>query len=146
MVQKRHKIGLGSRIANSAADFTRGDIECRDQGFRAMADIFELPPFDVPGLHRQAGRSALQRLNTGHLVDRNSLHALFGGVGGGLIHRADIGALGVELGIRLRRQPVTATVRLEIGLFFKNRPTEPCEMLLTMPRATDCRASSLWLQ
>jgi hypothetical protein len=80
-----------------------------------MADIFELPPFDVPGLHRQAGRGALQRLNTGHLVDRNSLHA-FGGVGGGLIHRADIGTLGVELGIRLRPNFATYICQaIEIG-------------------------------
>ena len=143
MVQKRHKIGLGSRIANSAADFTRGDIECRDQGFGAMADIFELPPFDVPGLHRQARGGTLQRLNTGHLIDRNGLRTLFGGAGSGLIHRTDIGALRIEIGIGFGRQPVTVAVRLEIGLFFKNRPTELCEMLLTMPRATDCRASSL---
>ena len=108
-----------------------------------MADIFELPPFDVAGLHRQAWGGAFQRLNTSHLVDRNGLHALFGGGGGGLIHRADVGALRVELGIRLGRQPVTVAMRLEIGLFFKNRPTEPCEMFLTMPRATNCRASSL---
>jgi hypothetical protein len=57
----------------------------------------------------------LQRLNTGHLVDRNGLPALFGGGAGGLIDRADVGALGVELGIRLRRQPVTVAMRLEIG-------------------------------
>ena len=134
------------RIADGAADFARGDIERRDQGFGAMADILELPPFDVPGLHRQARRGAFQRLDTGHLVDRDGLHTLFRGGGGRLIHRADIGALGVEVGIRLRRQPVAVAMRLEIGLFFKKRPTEPCEMLLTMPRATDCRASSLWLQ
>jgi hypothetical protein len=108
-----------------------------------MADIFELPPFDVAGLHRQAWRGALQRLNTGHLVDRNGLHALFGDTGSGLIHRADVSTLRVEVGIRLGCQPVTVAMWLEIGLFFKNRPTEPCEMLVTMPRATDCRASSL---
>jgi integrase/recombinase XerD len=65
---------------------------------------------------------------------------------GRLIHRADIGALRIEVGIWLGRQPVTVAVWLEIGLFFKKRPTEPCEILLTMPRATACRASSLWLQ
>ena len=99
--------------------------------------------FDVSGLHRQVRGGTLQRLDTGHLVDRNGLLALFGSGGGGLIHRADIGALGVECGIRLGGQPVTVAMRLEIGLFFKKRPTELCEMLLTMPRATDCRASSL---
>jgi hypothetical protein len=111
-----------------------------------MPDVLELSPFDMPGLHRQARRRTLQRLNTGHLIDRNGLHTLFRGAGGDLIHRTDIGALGVKVGIRLGRQPIAATVRLEIGFFFKNRPTEPCEMLFTMPRATDWRASSLWLQ
>jgi hypothetical protein len=111
-----------------------------------MADILKLPPFDVPGLHRQARRGAFQRLDTGHLVDRDGLNTLLRSGGGSLIHRADIGTLGVEVGIGLRRQPVAVEMRLEIGLFFKKRPTEPCEMLLTMPRATDCRASSLWLQ
>jgi hypothetical protein len=45
-----------------------------------------------------------------------------------------------------RGQPVAVEMRLEIGLFLKKRPTEPCEMLLTMPRmprATDRRASSI---
>ena len=111
-----------------------------------MADILELAPLDVSRLHRQALGGTFQRLDTGHLVDRNGLHTLLGGGGGSLINRADISALRVEVGIRLGCQPVTVAVRLEISLFFKKRPTEPCEMLLTMPRATDCRASSLWLQ
>jgi hypothetical protein len=105
--------------------------------------ILEFAPFGVSRLHRQAWCGAFQCLDTGHLVDRNGLHALFGGAGGRLINRADVGALGVELGIGLWGQPVTAAMRLEIGLFFLKRPTEPCEMLSTMPRATDCRASSL---
>ena len=143
MLQERHEIGLGAAISDGAADLAGGNVECGDQGFGAMPDILELPPFDVSRLHRQARRGAFQRLDTGHFVDRDSLHTLFGGGGGCLVHRADIGALRVEVGIRLGRQPVTVAVRLEIGLFFKKRPTEPCEMLLTMPRATDCRASSL---
>jgi hypothetical protein len=84
-----------------------------------MPDVLELSPFDMPGLHRQARRRTLQRLNTGHLIDRNGLHTLFRGAGGDLIHRTDIGALGVKVGIRLGRQPIAATVRLEIGFFFK---------------------------
>lgn len=111
-----------------------------------MPEVLELASLDVPGLHRQARGGTFQRLDAGHLVDRNGLHTLLCGGGGRLIHRADIGALRVEVGIRLSCQPVTIEMRLEIGLFFKNRPTEPCEILLTMPRATDCQASSLWLQ
>jgi hypothetical protein len=108
-----------------------------------VPDILELAPFDVSRLHWQARSGTFQRLDTGHLVNRNGLHALLGGGRRLLIHCADIGTLGVERGIRLGGQPVTVAMRLEIGLFFKKRPTEPCEMLSTMPRATDCRASSL---
>ncbi len=111
-----------------------------------MPDILELPPLDVSRLQRQARSRAFQRLDTGHLVNRNGLHALLGGGWRRLIHRAVIGALGVEFRVRLRRQPVTIEMWLEISRFFKKRPTEPCEIRLTMPRATDCRASSLWLQ
>ena len=143
VLQERHEICFGAGISDGAADLAGGNVECGDQGFRAMPDVLELPPFDVSGLHRQAWGGPFQRLDTGHLVDRDGLHALLGGGGGRLIDRADVGALGVEVGIRLGRQPVTVAMRLEIGLFFKKRPTEPCEMLLTMPRATDCRASSL---
>jgi hypothetical protein len=46
-LQERHEIHLGASIADGAADFARGDIERRDQGFGAMADILELPPFDL---------------------------------------------------------------------------------------------------
>ena len=92
-LQERHEIRLGAGIADGAADLAGGDIERGDQGFGAMPDVLELPPFDVPGLHRQARGGAFQRLDTGHLVDRNGLNALFGGGGGRLIHRADIGAL-----------------------------------------------------
>src|ERR1700722_9806555 len=38
----------------------RGDIKRGDQGFFAMPDILELPPFDVSRLHRQARRSMFQ--------------------------------------------------------------------------------------
>ena len=85
-------------------------------------------------------------MDAGHLVHRNGLHTFFGGDWGGLIYRADIGALRLEVWIGFGCQPVTVAMWLEIGLLIKKRPTEPCEMLSTMPRATDCRASSLWLQ
>jgi len=142
-VQERHEVSLGAAVPDGATDLACGDIERGDQRFRAVPDILELPPLDLSRLHRQARSRTFQRLDTGHLVNRNGLHALLGGGRGRLIHRADIGALGVEFGIRLGGQPVTVEMWLEIGLFFKKRPTQPCEILLTMPRATDCRASSL---
>jgi hypothetical protein len=37
-------------------------------------------------------------------------------------------------------------MRLEIGLFFKNRPTERCEMLGMRPRRMASSAISRWLQ
>jgi hypothetical protein len=110
-----------------------------------VPDVLELPPLDLPGLHRQAFGGTLQRLDAGHLVDRDGLPASLGGGGGRLIDRAALGALRVEVRIRFWRQPVPVEMRLEIGLFVKKRPTEPCEMLSTMPRATPWRASSLWL-
>src|SRR5205807_6773078 len=71
------------------------------------------------------------------------------GVGGGgrsLVDRADVRALGVESGIGLRGQPVTEAMRLEVGLFFKKRPTERCEMFETRPRRIASSAISRWLQ
>ena len=67
------------------------------------------------------------------------------GARGGLVYFADIGALGVEGGIGLRRQPVAYVMRLEVGFFFKKRPTERCEIFLTMPRRTASSAISRWL-
>ena len=37
-------------------------------------------------------------------------------------------------------------MRFEVGLFFKNRPTERCEMLGTRPRRIASSAISRWLQ
>ena len=54
-----------------------------------MPDVLELPPFDVSRLHRQVLGGTFQRLDAGHLVDRDGLHALLGGSGGRLIHRAE---------------------------------------------------------
>jgi hypothetical protein len=100
-IQERHEIRLGAAVADGAADLACRDIERGDQGFRAMSDVLELSPFDVAGLHRQVRGSTLQRLDTGHLVDRNGLPTLFGSRSRGLIHCANVGAFGVERGIRL---------------------------------------------
>jgi hypothetical protein len=117
IVQERYEIRFSASIADGAADFARGEIERGDEGFRAVPGVLELAPFDVPWLHRQARIGTFQRLDARHLVTRNGLHALFGGARGRLIHRADIGALGVERGIRLGGQPAAAAMWLEMASF-----------------------------
>jgi hypothetical protein len=82
-----------------------------------MAAILELTPFDLARHHRQPRRDALQCLNAGHLVDRNRAMGVIG-AGCSLVDLADVGAFGIEGGIRLRGQPVTEAMWLEVGLFF----------------------------
>ena len=118
--QEGHVVRLGAAVANGAEDLAGGDIERRDQALGAMPDILELTPFDMPRLHRQGRGGALERLNAGHLVDRHGVHILFGGSPRRLVDGADVGALGVEFGVRLRRQPITAAMRLEVRIFLKS--------------------------
>ncbi|HWN49295.1 MAG TPA: hypothetical protein VNO18_05615, partial [Xanthobacteraceae bacterium] len=68
------------------------------------------------------------------------------GTGCGLVNLADVGAFGVKGRIGFRRQPITKAMRFEVGLFFKKRPTERCEMLGTRPRRIASSAISRWLQ
>src|ERR1700724_831264 len=68
------------------------------------------------------------------------------GAGCSLVNLTDVGALGIEGGIGLWGQPVTDAMRLEVGLFFKKRPTERCEMFGTRPRRIASSAISRWLQ
>jgi hypothetical protein len=68
------------------------------------------------------------------------------GTGCGLVNLADVGAFGVEGRIGFWRQPVTKAMRFKVGLFFKKRPTERCEMLGTRPRRIASSAISRWLQ
>jgi len=68
------------------------------------------------------------------------------GAGGGLVDPADVRTFVVEGGVRFGGQPIPDTMRLEVGLFFKKRPTERCEMLGTSPRRMASSAISRWLQ
>ena len=145
LAEKPCEVLLRPGVADHAFDLAGGDIEGGDQGLSAMAAVLELTPLDLARLHRQARRDALQRLNAGHLVDGNRATGVVGG-GRSLVNRADVGALGVEGGIGLRGQPVTDAMRFEVGLFFKKRPTERCEMLGTKPRRMASSAISRWLQ
>ena len=67
------------------------------------------------------------------------------GAGRGLIDSTDVGAFGVESRIRLRGQPVTDAMGLEVSLFFKKRPTERCDMFGTRPRRMASSAISRWV-
>jgi hypothetical protein len=53
------------------------------------------------------------------------------GPGCRLVDLTDIGAFGVKGRIWFWPQPVTKAVRFKVGLFFKKRPTERCEMFET---------------
>src|ERR1700737_760313 len=143
--EKSREILLSPGIADHALDLAGGNVEGRDQGLSAVAAVLELAPLDLARHHRQSRRSALQCLNAGHLIDRDRAMA-FIGAGCSLVHLTDIGALGIEGGIGLRGQPVTKAMRFEVGLFFKKRPTERCEMLGTRPRRIASSAISRWLQ
>src|SRR6516164_4889171 len=144
-VEKTSKVLLGPGVADHPGDFADRDIETGDQGLRAVAAILEFEPLDFARLHRQPRRDALQRLNAGHLVDRDCAMALVG-AGSGLINLTDIGAFGVKGRIWFWRQPVTKAVRFKVGFFFKKRPTERCEMFETRPRRIASSAISRWLQ
>src|SRR5262252_8929642 len=144
-VEKTSKVLLGPGVADHPGDFADRDIETGDQGLRAVAAILEFAPLDLARLHRQPRRDALQRLNAGHLVDRDCAMALVG-AGCGLVNLTDIGAFGVKGRIGFWRQPVTKAVRFKVGLFFKKRPTERCEMFETRPRRIASSAISRWLQ
>src|ERR1700732_2027113 len=144
-VEKTCKILLVPRVADHPGDFADRDIESRDQGLRAVAAILELAPLDLARLHWQSRRGALQGLNAGHFVDRERAMALLG-AGCGLVNLTDVGAFGVKGRIGFWRQPVTKAMRFEVGLFFKKRPTERCEMFETRPRRIASSAISRWLQ
>ena len=143
--EKSREILFGPGIADHAFDLAGGDVESGDQGLSAMAAVLELAPLDLARHHRQPRRDALQRLNAGHLVDGDRAMGVIG-AGRSLVNLADVGALGIEGGIGLRGQPVTDAMWLEVGLFFKKRPTERCEMLGTRPRRMASSAISRWLQ
>src|SRR3979490_1444735 len=144
-VEKSCKIPFSTGFADHALDLAGGNIEGGDQGLSAVAAILELTPLDLARRHRQPRRDALQGLDAGHLVDGDGAMGVIGG-GRGFVDRADVCALGIEGGIRLRGQPVADAMRLEVRFFFKKRPTERCEMLGMRPRRMASSAISPSLQ
>ena len=142
--EKPRKILFGPAFADNAINLSGADVESGDQGLSAMALVFELAAFDLARHHRQARRNALQCLNAGHFIDGDRPVSVIG-VGCGLVNRTDVRAFAVKGRIRLWGQPVTNTMRLEVCLFFKKRPTERCEMFGTRPRRMASSAISRWL-
>jgi hypothetical protein len=92
-----HVIGFGAAVAYSALNFAGDNIEGSDQGLRAVADIFELAPLYHSRLHRQRGRGAFERLNTGHLVNGKGAHTFRRGGRGFEIGETNSGTLGLKI-------------------------------------------------
>src|SRR4030088_2987553 len=145
VAEKSREVLLAAGISDHALDLAGGDVEGGDQRLSAVTAIFELVPFDLARHHGLVRRNAFQGLDTGLLVDRDDAMGLVGSRRS-LVDRTDIGALGIEGGIGLRGQPVPKAMRFEVGLFFKKRPTERCEMFGTRPRRIASSAISRWLQ
>ena len=80
IVQERHEIGLSAAIADGANDLAGSDVERRDQAFVPCRIYSNSRRSTWPASSAGLG-GAFQRLDTGHLVNRNSLAALFGGGG-----------------------------------------------------------------
>jgi len=108
---------FGARVADDALNLAGGDVERRYQSLRAMALVLVFATFDLGWLHGQARRGALQGLHAGHLVDRDGKDALFGRLRGLQVGLADVGAFGLELGIRLGREPTPHAMGLKGGFF-----------------------------
>jgi hypothetical protein len=141
--RKRAKFFLVRRLPTTPS--TSPVATSKAASLRAVAAVFELTPLDLAGHHRQSRCDALQGLNAGHLVDGDGAMGIFSG-SGGFINRAGCRTLAVKGWIRLRGQPVPDAMQLEVGLYFKNRPTEHCEICGTRPRRMASSAISRWLQ
>lgn len=117
-VEKGGEICFGTAIADCFTHFAGDDIEGGNQGLGAVAPVFKFLSLDLPGPHWQRRRQPFQRLDTGHFVDRDRADRIR------IRQRAavdltNIPAFTIKVGVELRRQPRTQTVRLEIGTFLK---------------------------
>lgn len=112
------EIGLiASAAARTDAYLTGGDIKVDDQRERAVANVFEFSPFHVPRLHRQARMLVFEGLHTGHFIAADHSLSLFSPCWRLLVETIDGFHLLSKLLIRLRRQPITDAMRLEVSSF-----------------------------
>ncbi len=89
------------------------DVECGDHGLCAVADIFELAPFNLPRQHRQRWCRALQRLHADHFVNGNRVHTFSGRSRRLGVCRANLCALRFELRVWFGGKPVADEMGLD---------------------------------
>ena len=69
IVQEAQKVDRGAALFDVGHDLAAGDLQSRQQGLGAVADIFVGPAARFLGAQRQQGLSTVQRLNPGLFVD-----------------------------------------------------------------------------
>src|SRR6266851_6050839 len=126
-----------------------GDLEVGDQTLGAVARVLEFLPLNLAWPQHQRRVQPLQGLHPALLVGADGANA--GRLAGRrrLIRRTDVPDRGVEpvrVGRPVVGQPVSRTVRFELGLLCKKRPTVRAEMRGTMPRWTASAANSAGVQ
>lgn len=110
------------RLGGDGGHLASGYIEVEGEGQRAMADVFELAPFDLARLQRQARVFAFQGLHAGHLIQAFDAFALFCQGWRLTIQRIDIIDFVLKLVVMLGGEPVTVQMRFDLGIFLKDVP------------------------
>ena len=116
-IEEAGEVVFGASRPDDTAHLAGGDIETGDQGLGTMADVLVFPSFDQARLERQRRGCALERLDAGHLVDRDGANPVVRSLPRTGVGRADVGALVIEPLIRLGRQPIPDAMRLQRRLF-----------------------------
>src|SRR5204863_8891732 len=126
-----------------------GDLEVGDQTLGAVARVLEFLSLNLAWPQHQRRVQPLQGLHPALLVGADGAHAGRLARRRRLIRRTDVPDRGVEpvrVGRPVVGQPVSRTVRFELGLLCKKRPTVRAEMRETMPRWTASAANSAGVQ
>jgi hypothetical protein len=119
----REKILFGARrLSGNGGNLPRSDVEIEGEGQRTVADVFELPAFDLARLHGQPGVFPFQGLHAGHLIQTLDAFTLFGQGWRLAIERIDVINFVLKFGIMLRGEPIAVQMRLDLGIFLKVSP------------------------